>query len=315
MALRWCTIALVMALAVMVSGGEPAEVACSSIVNCNNDVLRAVQLAGIFNDSKTFVDMPMRQSPEVVLSAFEALGASPSKAALEAFVREYFEPPGSDLEAWLPPDWQPEPPLLARIADASLRSWALALNQIWKQLGRKVSARVAAAPSRFSLLPVRHAFIVPGGRFREFYYWDAHWIINGLLLCEMHDTARGMIDNMLDLVMELGFVPNGGRVYYTRRSQPPFLTQMVASYLEYETARRVPLDYAFLQRAVTALEREHRFWLESRSVNISSQSSASSFSLARFRADSNVPRPEGFAEDVATAKLAGVDPSTVRVSE
>jgi hypothetical protein len=30
---------------------------------------------------------------------------------------------------------------------------------------------VFASPDLFSLLPVRNPFIVPGGRFREFYYW------------------------------------------------------------------------------------------------------------------------------------------------
>lgn len=29
-----------------------------------------------------------------------------------------------------------------------------------------------------------------------------------------------------------GFIPNGGRVYYERRSQPPFLTLMVESYFK-----------------------------------------------------------------------------------
>lgn len=36
-------------------------------------------------------------------------------------------------------------------------------------------------------------------------------------------TAEGMIMNYLDLVRRFGFVPNGGRVKYFIRSQPPFL--------------------------------------------------------------------------------------------
>ena len=41
--------------------------------------------------------------------------------------------------------------------------------------------------------------------------------------------------------LRYGFVPNGGRVYYERRSQPPFLTVMVESY--YQATQ----DQAFLR--------------------------------------------------------------------
>ena len=36
---------------------------------------------------------------------------------------------------------------------------------------------VKTEPDRFSLLYVPNQFIIPGGRFREFYYWDAYWIV------------------------------------------------------------------------------------------------------------------------------------------
>jgi alpha,alpha-trehalase len=71
---------------------------------------------------------------------------------------------------------------------------------------------------------VPNQFIIPGGRFREFYYWDAYWIIKGLIVSGMTDSVRLMIENFLDLVERFGFVPNGGRIYYSKRSQPPFLT-------------------------------------------------------------------------------------------
>lgn len=63
----------------------------------------------------------------------------------------------------------------------------------------------------------------------EFYYWDSYWIIEGLLLCDMYYTARGMIENLLSMVQRFGFVPNGGRVYYLSRSQPPLLIPMVCT--------------------------------------------------------------------------------------
>ncbi len=47
----------------------------------------------------------------------------------------------------------------------------------------------------------------------------------------MADTVRGMISNFLDNVKQLGYVPNGGRIYY-ERSQPPLLLPMVDGYYE-----------------------------------------------------------------------------------
>ena len=47
--------------------------ACS--VYCGGPLLHAVQSAALFDDSKTFVDMPMRDEPEAVLAAFAALPA------------------------------------------------------------------------------------------------------------------------------------------------------------------------------------------------------------------------------------------------
>ncbi|KAL3098151.1 hypothetical protein niasHS_001987 [Heterodera schachtii] len=39
-----------------------------------------------------------------------------------------------------------------------------------------------------------------------------------------------MCNNYAEIVKKFGFVPNGGRIYYNKRSQPPFLTFMVNDY-------------------------------------------------------------------------------------
>lgn len=41
-----------------------------------------------------------------------------------------------------------------------------------------------------------------------------------------------MIENFAYMVEKYGFIPNGGRVYYLKRSQPPFLAAMVYEYYE-----------------------------------------------------------------------------------
>lgn len=64
--------------------------------------------------------------------------------------------------------------------------------------------------------------------FAEFYYWDSYWVIKGLLLTGMKETVKGMIENFLSMVETFDFIPNGGRVYYLMRSQPPLLIPMVS---------------------------------------------------------------------------------------
>lgn len=46
----------------------------------------------------------------------------------------------------------------------------------------------------------------------------------------MHNTTRRMIENFAYLINNYGFVPNGGRIYYLRRSQPPLFIPMVYEY-------------------------------------------------------------------------------------
>lgn len=44
-----------------------------SQIYCHGDLLHTVQLAKIFNDSKTFVDMKLKQKPEITLELFREL--------------------------------------------------------------------------------------------------------------------------------------------------------------------------------------------------------------------------------------------------
>lgn len=69
--------------------------------------------------------------------------------------------------------------------------------------------------------------IIPGGRFMESYYWDSYWIIKGLIVCEMLDTAELLVGTFIDVIEKYGFIPNGFRLYYLNRSQPPFFSLMV----------------------------------------------------------------------------------------
>ncbi|KAG8141696.1 hypothetical protein E2320_007255 [Naja naja] len=183
----------------------PVLLFLSSHIYCTGELLWQVQRARLFQDDKDFVDMPLKSSPDVVLKHFEELvnatpGGALSKLQLAQFVESNFYPPGKELKSWMPPDWSDSIPLLQRISDEKLRSWAQVLNAKWKQLGRRVDPDVQASPWRYSLIYVPNPVIVPGGRFREYYYWDSFWILEGLLLSNMAATAKGLIQNFLYLV-------------------------------------------------------------------------------------------------------------------
>ncbi len=42
----------------------------------------------------------------------------------------------------------------------------------------------------------------------------------------------GMLENFSYLVNTVGLIPNGNRIYYTRRSQPPLFIAMVEEYFK-----------------------------------------------------------------------------------
>lgn len=280
--------------------GDDLPPSCERPVYCNSSLLHHVQMARIFNDSKTFVDLPLRNDEITTLSAFQALlnntNDKPTKEELRAFVEENFDEESvGELEKWTPPDYQEHPEFLDRIRDANLREFAKDINKIWPTLGRKVRPEVDEKPDQFSLVPVPNGFIIPGGRFKELYYWDAYWIIEGLIISGMRDTARGMIENLIALLKKFGKIPNGSRWYYQERSQPPLLTAMIKLY--YEKTK----DKAFLAKHIDSVDKEMNYWLDTQSIKFSKDNKE--YTLLRYYAPSAGPRPESYYEDYEDAQM------------
>ena len=234
--------------------------ACSNRIFCQGEILHSVQMAKIFEDAKTFVDMRMKYDMAYTEKEFRNLGVNPTREALGKFVTENFSPAGQDLEPYSPKDWMKRPERLHEIRDEKLRKWGFALNELWKDLGRNITSKAREQSLRSSLIVVRNPFMIPGGRFREYYYWDSYWILHGILTCGMYETAKDMIFNYIDLVRRYGFVPNGGRIYYLNRSQPPFLIQMVDLYYNYTS------DLEFVRNNLKIIVEEYEFWVTHRSV-------------------------------------------------
>lgn len=247
-------------------------------------------MAAVYKDSKHFVDMKMKQSVNETLAKFRdfmrSTNNAPSKHQVEKFINETFEPPGYEFEDWDPTDWTANPKFLQNIEDDELRKFGSDLNHIWKLLGRKMREDVKINEDLYSIIYVPHPVIVPGGRFREFYYWDSYWIIKGLLLSEMHNTVKGMLNNFVSIVDKIGFIPNGGRVYYKMRSHPPLLIPMVHEYL------RVTQDDAWLKENLWLLEKEFDFWMINRTVDV--EVNGINYTLARYYEESSGPRPESY---------------------
>ncbi|VDK18083.1 unnamed protein product [Anisakis simplex] len=261
-------------------------------------MLEAVNRHSIYADSKTFVDMPMRFSPQNTHREFIRRFGNESVDEIDArklrkFLLEHFTEPGSELETCEPSDWHHEPIKLIRINDVDLRNWAMRLNEMWLQLCRKMKKEVDG-DDRHSLIYVPNEFIVPGGRFREYYYWDTYWTVKGLVASGMLNTVKSMIRNFESIVDRYGFIPNGGRVYYLGRSQPPMFIPIVYEYFEQTK------DVQFLKSILPALLKEFRFWNENRLANVTGQDGRT-HQVYQYRSETNVPRPESFREDFNNA--------------
>lgn len=268
---------------------------CASNVYCTGPLLHAVQTARIYPDSKTFVDLRMLKSENETLQDFDQLVEKykePSRDQIETFVKEHFIE-GQELMPWEPTDFNPEPSVINKIADPTFKQFARDLVAIWPELARKVSPEVAENPDRYSLISIPNGFIIPGGRFKEIYYWDSYWIIEGLLISGMTETAKGMIENFLFLVKKFGHVPNGARVYYEERSQPPLLTAMAAKYVA------ATGDLTWVRANIETLEQELKYWLEKKTIEITKN--GGKYQMLRYYAPSSGPRPESYAEDYINA--------------
>lgn len=258
-------------------------------------------MAKIYPDSKTFVDMKMKYSPTETMQYFKDFMKNfsdkkkPNRTEVEGFVNKYFESAGQEFDDWNPDDWVPHPKFVDDIKDVEFKEWVLKLNDKWKILGRKLKDEVEHKKDRYSIIWVPNAVIVPGGRFREYYYWDSYWIVQGLLLSEMHQTVKGLLENFLYIVKHYGHIPNGGRVYYLARSQPPLLIPMIKLYFDFTH------DKDFISKNLHLMEKEFDYWITNHSKIVTKN--GVNYTLAIYGDKSKGPRPESYSEDVESAGI------------
>ncbi|KAJ2167443.1 hypothetical protein IW139_001083 [Coemansia sp. RSA 353] len=273
--------------------GVMGRAPCDSPIYCQGDLLHTVQMAKLFADDKTFVDRPMLQPEASVLAEFARIGgANATRAALELFVEENFGSAGYELQS-ANIEAIHDPSFLDRVQDPVVQAFGRAVHGMWGQLVR-VQDLSRVCPNCSSMLELKHRFVVPGGRFVEPYYWDTYFALEGVLRSGLHELATESIRNLLDLVTKHGFVPNGARVYYLSRSQPPLLALMVK--LHYEFTH----DASFVCEALPVLRREHDYWMDKHKVNVLVSDRV--WELNRYFVDIDVPRPESYSDDYELAR-------------
>ncbi len=245
-----------------------------------------VQLSKIFPDGKTFVDCTPRRTPAAIVKDYLAVKKNPAiRFSLKAFVEENFHVPGSPTESYVTP------------ADEDIRTH---INKLWKVLRREPDTAVAGS----SLLPLPHPYIVPGGRFREIYYWDSYFTMLGLKVSGETAMIENMVKNFAYLINTYGHIPNGNRSYYLSRSQPPFFAMMV------DLLAGIKGDGVYAEY-LPALEKEYAYFMDG--ANVLKPGEAARYVvklkdgtiLNRNWDDSPSPRPESYREDVETARRSG----------
>ena len=267
---------------------------CDSPIFCQGDLLRDVELARPFSDSKTFVDMPTIKPVDQVLAAYRNLTQPlTNDSALQSFLSENFAAAGMEIVA-LNETLSGNATFLTSLDSSIVADFVQQIIDIWPTLTRQYVGSSLCDGCESSFIPLNRSFVVAGGRFREAYYWDSFWILEGLLRTGGSYTqiSKNIILNFLDFIEQFGFVPNGARKYYLNRSQPPVLTQMVRIYMEQTN------DTSILDRALPLLIKEQQFWQTNNTVQINTTSG--SYNLSRYFVLNNQPRPESYFEDYQT---------------
>jgi alpha,alpha-trehalase len=252
-----------------------------------NPLYEDVQSREIFKDSKFFVDCVPKIAPGEILQKY-AETKSAEGFELKEFIAEHFsfpEEPETNYES-------ANKPIMQHLQD------------LWEVLERK------SMPAEGTLIPLPYPYIVPGGRFREIYYWDSYFTILGLQVSKRVDIIQHMVDNFAYLINEIGFIPNGNRSYYLGRSQPPFFAMMV-SVLAEEKGDKIFLQYQ------GELEKEYEFWMDGLD-KLTEKNNAyrrlivlpNGSVLNRHWDDIDRPRPEAYMEDMHIAGKAKSDAGT-----
>ena len=169
------------------------------------------------------------------------------------------------------------------------------IEKLWDELAR------TAYEEKGTLLKLPKPYIVPGGRFNEFFYWDSYFVMLGLQVSGRIEMMKNIVENCAYLIDNYGFVPNASRTYFLSRSQPPYFSLMLD--LIFESTK----DETIYSQYFETLEKEYQFWmdgvedLEKNKAYRRVAKTENGDILNRYFDDENDPRPESYMIDVEDA--------------
>jgi alpha,alpha-trehalase len=240
-----------------------------------------IQTSHIFKDSKTFTDATPKVAPNKIVEQYLEIRQS-TDFNLLAFVKENFT---------LPKTYNEEP---VTKSDSTIREY---IDLMWNKLTRAQDT----IQLHSSLIALPKPYIVPGGRFREIYYWDSFFTMLGLTHSGHTDLAQNMLSNFAYLIDHVGFIPNGNRTYYSTRSQVPMFSLMV------ELMADVKGDDDLYRQYLPQLQKEYDFWMnESGTLSDKKPETkrvvkVQNALLNRYWDSSASPRQESYIEDIELA--------------
>ncbi|KAG9098452.1 hypothetical protein FRC06_006370 [Ceratobasidium sp. 370] len=286
----------------------------SGSIFCSGKTIHLMADAMNHNDSKTFVDrastLDGRHFNEKIEHFFgEGLA---NQFTVEQFLKHINEESGmreagGELQHYNNSRFPNTPHFIAQIRPKArlLQAWSKIVHHYWNNLDRTMIQRhnnlLIPGPGSdpdedptegtysTTLIRLEHPFVIAGGRFREQYYWDSFFIMEGLLAANMGYLARTTLLNFMDQIKAYGFIPNGGRKYYLNRSQPPLFINMLHTYVEHTN------DFQILHEALPLAERELQWWYKNRTVLVFHD--GTNHTVFRYNVKATGPRPESYAED------------------
>jgi alpha,alpha-trehalase len=130
---------------------------------------------------------------------------------------------------------------------------AVQVEHLPRKIAKMGDVKVEEIPKE-GLLYLPNKYVVPGGRFNEMYGWDSYFIILGLVQDGRVPLAKGIVENFFFEIENYGAILNANRTYFFTRSQPPFLSSMIAEI--YGKTH----DKAWLEQAYGYAKRDYSLW-------------------------------------------------------
>lgn len=166
------------------------------------------------------------------------------------------------------------------------------IEKLWDELTR------TAYEEKGTLLKLPKPYIVPGGRFNEFFYWDSYFIMLGLQASGRTEMMHNIVENCSYLIQNYGFIPNASRTHFLSRSQPPYFSLMLDLLFETTKDENIYIKY------YDTLEKEYFFWMSGEENLENGQSykrvvkTIDGDILNRYYDEENTPRPESYSIDI-----------------